>query len=90
MREGSALEFALQPDYKKFVATVGCCWKEIGPLSVRIDGQVVWERGVVQGTSPAERIEIDIPPGSKTLLLSAGNGSVHAGHAAWAEAGFLK
>jgi hypothetical protein len=90
MREGSSVLFPLAPEYRKFVAVVGCCQTAIGPLQVAIDDKVVWERPLVQGLSPAEQIEIEIPAGAKTLTIYAGEGGPYNGHAAWANAGFVK
>jgi hypothetical protein len=89
VREGCAVMFPLAPEYRKFVAVVGCCYQAIGPLRVTIDDKVVWEKELAQGLSPAEQIEVEIPAGAKTLTLSAGVGGPYNGHAAWASAGFV-
>jgi hypothetical protein len=58
-------------------------------MQVLIDDRVVWERTLVSSLSPAEQIEIPIPPGAQTLTLLTGNDTTYSGYAAWAEAGFV-
>ncbi|MDX1946253.1 MAG: NPCBM/NEW2 domain-containing protein [Pirellulaceae bacterium] len=89
MREASSLEIPLRPEFRRFVAVVGCCGKEVGPLTVSIDGQVHWRRDIVLATMPAEAIDIEIPAGAKTLTLGVQGGPYRAGHAAWVHAGFM-
>lgn len=89
MRQSSAIAFSLEPEYRKFVAIVGCCNQVAGPLQVLIDDRVVWERTVYSSLTPAEQLEIAIPPGSQTLTLQTAEG-INQGHAAWTNAGFMK
>jgi NPCBM/NEW2 domain len=84
----SSIQFALKPDYKRFVAVAGCCLQMAGPLRVLIDERVVWERATVSSLAPAETIDVPIPPGAKALTLQFGDGP-HYGLAAFARAGFM-
>ena len=89
MREGSAIEFPLRPEYRQFVALVGCCGSR-GRTAHRADR---WRGGL--GASPGARNR----PGRadrdrhsrrrKTLTLATEGSSSRPGHAAWAEAGFV-
>jgi hypothetical protein len=88
-KNGSAT-FALKPEYRKFVAIVGCTVQVAGPVQVLIDDRVVWERAAISSLSPAEQIEIPILAGAKTLTLQSGSDGLYYGTAAFVEAGFLK
>ena len=91
MPRNCTLEFDLEPEFRKFVAVVGCSYEVIGPLQLLIDDRVVWERPVLTSLTPAEQIEIEIPTGAKTLTLQTGpDGHWYGGVAAWANAGFTK
>jgi hypothetical protein len=85
----SSLRFSIQPEYRRFVAVVGCTYQVAGPVQVLIDGHVVWERAAISSLAPAEQIDIAIPPGAKTLTLQCGADSLYYGYAAFAEAGFV-
>jgi hypothetical protein len=90
MGRNSSISFPLKPEFRKFVAVAGCCLQVAGPLQVLIDDQIVWERTLVNSLSPAEQIEIDIPPGATKLTLQNGRPEDWwYGYAAWAEAGFM-
>src|SRR5439155_9168259 len=86
----SSIKFGLLPEYRKFVAVVGCPEQVAGPVQVLIDDRVVWERAAISSLSPAEQIEVAIPAGAKRLTLQSGSESLYYGAAAFAEAGFLK
>jgi hypothetical protein len=88
MRE-SAITFDLAPEYRRFVAVVGCCQQSIGSLRVLIDDQVVWEQKVTSALRPAQQIDLPIPAGAKTLTLWAGNEGTSYGYGAWTDAGFV-
>lgn len=90
MVRNSQLTFAIEPEYRKFVAIAGCSYQVVGPLQVLIDDKVVWERSVVSSLTPAEQIEIDIPAGAKTLTLQSGPEGPYYGYAGWTNAGFVK
>ena len=89
MPRGSSFSFPLKPDYRQFVAVVGCPQQVAGPVQVLIDDRLVWERTSISSLSPAEQIEIAIPEGAKTLTLQTGADALYYGSAAFAEAGFL-
>ena len=89
MRRESVLKFAIEPDYTKFVAVIGGCRQIAGPLQVLIDDRPVWETPLVNNLLPAEQIEIDIPPGSKTLTFTVGANGSYDGAAAFVNAGFM-
>ena len=91
MPRSSSVTFAIQPEYRAFVALVGCASEVIGPVQVLIDDKVVWERTVITSLTPAEQIAIDIPAGAKSLTLQTGpDGHWYGGYAAWTNAGFTK
>jgi hypothetical protein len=89
LKRGGRITFRLKPDYQKFVAVVGCTIQVAGPVQVLIDERVAWERASISSLSPAEQIEIAIPPGARTLTLQSGAEGLYYGSAAFAEAGFL-
>ncbi len=90
MARSSTISFPLEASYRKFVAVAGSPYQSTGPMQVLIDDRIVWERLIVSSLTPAEQIEIDIPPGAKRLTLQNGkpDGSPY-GYAAFAEAGFV-
>ena len=90
MLRDSAVKFAIDPEYRTFVAVAGCSYEVVGPMQVLIDDKVVWERAVHTSLTPAEQIEIEIPAGAKTLTLQTGSEGPYYGYAAWANAGFRK
>jgi hypothetical protein len=90
MLRDSSIQFEIRPEYRSFVAVVGCSYEVVGPMQVLIDDKVVWERPVLTSLTPAEQIEIPIPAGAKTLTLQTGAGEWYRGYAAWANAGFRK
>src|SRR5262249_2744841 len=85
----SSVSFAVPPEYKKIVAVVGCCYQLAGPPAILVDDHVVWEQAVVSSLAPAEKIEIAIPAGAKTLTLQSGPEGLYYGFAAFANAGFV-
>jgi len=90
LARGSSIAVGLRPEYRKFVAIVGCSLQVAGPVQVLIDDRVVWERTAISSLSPAEQIEIAIPAGSTTLTLQCGSDALYYGAAVFAEAGFRK
>jgi hypothetical protein len=89
MRENTSIAFPLAPEYRRFVAIVGCCHLGIGPVQLKIDDEVVWQQPMLRGLSPAEQIDIEIPAGSKTLTLLAGPKGPYNGQLGWTHAGFV-
>jgi hypothetical protein len=89
LARNSSVSFALQPQYKAFVAVAGCAYQTAGPVAVLIDDRVVWERSVLNSLEPAEQLEITIPAGAKKLTLQSGPEGLYYGFAAFASAGFV-
>ena len=89
LAKNNSVTFALKPEYRKFVAVVGCTVQVAGPVQVVIDNRVAWERAAISSLSPAEQIEIPIPAGAKTLTLQSGSEGLYYGTAAFVEAGFV-
>ncbi|MBW8883713.1 MAG: NPCBM/NEW2 domain-containing protein, partial [Planctomycetia bacterium] len=89
LAKNGSVAFALKPEYRKFVAVVGCTVQVAGPVQVLIDDGVAWERAAISSLSPAEQIEIPLPAGAKTLTLQSGSEGLYYGTAAFVEAGFL-
>ena len=85
----TAISFAIEPQFKRFVAIAGCANQAIGPLAVLIDGKVVWEQRLMTSLAPAEQIDVPIPAGAQRLTLQTGDTGSYAGYAAWASAGFV-
>jgi hypothetical protein len=90
LAKNSSVSYVLKPEYRKFVAVVGCTVQVAGPVQVLIDDRVAWERAAVSSLSPAEQIEITIPAGAKALTLQSGSEGLYYGTAAFVEAGFVK
>jgi hypothetical protein len=90
MARNSSIAFAIEPEYKTFVALAGTSANTAGPLRIRIDGQSVWESPVLPATAGAQWIEVAIPEGAKQLTLECGTGGDSDGYAAFANAGFRK
>jgi len=86
-RNGSA-RWAIAPEFKSFVAVVGCTNQVAGPLQIVVDDRVVWERATLNSLSPAEQVAVELPPGAKTLMLRCGAEAPFYGAAALVEAGF--
>ena len=89
MRRESVLKFAIEPDYRKFVAVVGGCRQIAGPIQILIDDRPVWETPLVNNLLPAEQIELESPPDSKTLTFTVGANGSYDGAAAFVNAGFM-
>ncbi|MEX2175534.1 MAG: NPCBM/NEW2 domain-containing protein [Pirellulaceae bacterium] len=89
LRGNSSISFPLRAEYRTFVAVAGCSEKMVGPLQVLIDGQVVWQRNLVDVLMPAEQLEITLPAGASTLTLKTGSEGPYYSYAAWANAGFV-
>ncbi len=87
-RNGSA-RWTIAPEFKSFVAVVGCANQVAGPLQIVVDDRVVWERATINSLSPAEQVVVELPPGAKTLMLRCGAEAPFYGAAALVEAGFL-
>ena len=99
---GSELTYGLDPAWKRFVAVIGMNREvavppeeggeisyEMGPFLVRLDGKPHW-----QSTGPAtfnlwdraRQIDVEIPPGHKSITLQVQAGDCYA---VWAGAGFM-
>jgi NPCBM/NEW2 domain-containing protein len=87
--KNSRVSYSLKPEYKSFIAIVGCPMQVAGPVQVLVDDRVVWERPTIRSLSPAEPLGIDIPAGAKTLTLQSGSEGLYYGTAAFVEAGFV-
>ena len=85
----TALAFRIQPEFKRFVAIVGCAQQSAGPVRILLDGRPLWERTAISALSPAEPIDLAIPTGSQRLTIEHGDGANY-GLAALANAGFTK
>jgi len=100
---GSEITYTLDPAWKRFVAVIGMNREiaippaegaevsyEVGPFHVLLDGEPHW-----QSTGPAmfgpwsrgRQVDIEIPPGHKSLTLQVPAGNCFA---VWAGAGFMK
>ncbi len=90
LAKNNRVTYSLKPEYRKFVAVVGCTMQVAGPVQVLIDNRAVWERAAISSLSPAEQIQIPIPAGAKTLTLQNGSEGLYYGTAAFVEAGFVK
>jgi hypothetical protein len=89
MMRNSAVTFALQPEYRTFVALVGTCTETSGPFRVLLDGRPVWETPSKSSLEGGEWIEIPLPPGTEKLTLETGPDGGYHGYSAFAHAGFL-
>lgn len=89
MGRNSRISFPISPNFRSFVAVVGCCQQAVGPLQILVDDQIVWQRPVLSSLWPAEQIEIALPRGAKRLTLQTGTSGLYYGFAAFANAGFL-
>jgi hypothetical protein len=86
-RNGNA-RWAIAPEFKSFVAVVGCTNQVAGPLQIVVDDRVMWERATINSLSPAEQVVVELPAGAKTLMLRCGAEAPFYGTAALVEAGF--
>jgi hypothetical protein len=88
----SELTYELADDYRRFVAVIGLAdgWQGAGPYSILLDGEPFWTDAQDDSygrNSPGQQLDLEIPPGHKTITLRAkGNDS----EAAWAQAGFVR
>ena len=89
LSEESSVSFAVAPEYRRFVAVVGCAQKAAGPARVLVDGVAVWERRLLLALDPAEQIDVAIPAGGKVLTLEIGGQGAPYGYAAFMSAGFV-
>lgn len=87
-RNGS-VKWAIKPEYKSFVAVIGCAEQVAGPVQILVDDRVVWERTAINSLAPAEQVEIVLPAGAKTLTLRSGAEAPYYGAVAVVEAGFV-
>ncbi len=89
LARSSSISFPLQADYRRFIALVGTCTEQSGPLRVLIDGRVVWECPTKAAAEGADCIELLIPAGSAKLTLEIGPDGGYHGFSAFANAGFM-
>jgi hypothetical protein len=87
-RNGS-VKWVLKPEYKSFVAVIGCVDQVAGPVQFLVDDRVVWERTAINSLAPAEQVEVALPSGAKTLTLRSGAEAPYYGAVAVVEAGFV-
>ena len=52
------VSFAIEPEYRRFVAVAGCAQKAAGPARVLVDGVALWERRLLLALDPAEQIDV--------------------------------
>jgi len=88
-RANMRLAFEVPPGARRFVAVVG--WlgggDGAGHFHVRVDGQRLAEVDRLGEEDLLHQIEVDLPPGSKTLELHHGG---HHGWGAWVASGFAR
>ena len=89
MVRNSHVSFELRPEYRQFVAVVGAVSASSGPFEVLVDDKVVWHKDACDNLSPAELLQIDLPPGARQLTIVNGNDGSYGGHAGWTDAGFV-
>lgn len=89
MMRNSSVSFAVQPEYRAFVALVGTCTETSGPFRVLLDGRPVWEAPSKNALEGGEWIEIPLPPDTEKLTLETGPDGGYHGYSAFANAGFL-
>jgi hypothetical protein len=85
----SSVTFAVEPNYKRFVALAGGCSDRPCPLQVLLDEEPVWQSGPLDENVPAKPLSLDIPPGTKTLTLQLPASSSGYLSGAFANAGFV-
>jgi hypothetical protein len=90
MMRNSQISFAIQPDYRRFVALVGTCTEQSGGFRVLVDGRVAWETSTRPAIVGAEWIEIALPAGAEKITLETGPDGGYHGYSAFAPAGFMK
>jgi len=88
--KNSRVSYSLKPEYKSFIAIVGCPMQVAGTVQVLIDDRVAWERQTIRSLAPAEPLRIDIPAGAKALTLQSGSEGLYYGAAALVDAGFTR
>jgi len=89
----SSLFINLNGGTRRFTAMVGVD-DEVGPRGsvefvVLCDGKEIYKSGIMEGSQPAKRVDLDVS-GAKTLILMVNGGSdgISYDHADWADAGF--
>lgn len=90
MPRSSRLKVALKPEFRQFVAVVGCCEQSCSPLRILIDDQPCWIAEGRTQLDAAEQVVIDIPQGSRELTIESGADGSYDAYVAFAKAGFLK
>ena len=89
LARNASVQWPLKPEYKSFVAVIGCADQVAGPVQLLVDNRVVWERTAINSLSPAEQVEIGLPTGAKSLVLRSGADAPYYGAVAVVEAGFV-
>jgi hypothetical protein len=79
--------------YRRFQSWVGAD-EATGPtvtFEVRVDGRSVWRSGLMERSTPAKRVDVDVT-GAKRLVLIVGDGGngLVSDHADWADAMLLR
>jgi hypothetical protein len=91
----SELVYDLKPEYARFVAYVGVDAEKGGSgtvtFEVYVDGQKLYDSGLVKGNDEAKEVNVALPAGAKQIRLFVGDGGdgIGADHADWAWAGFV-
>jgi hypothetical protein len=94
LHANAEISYALKPEWKRFVATVGVHAssgdKGSVQFSVEVDGTVLGCSPVLTGKSPAHHFNIALPKGAKQIrLISSDGGDDNAyDHANWVNCGF--
>jgi hypothetical protein len=89
LARNAKVRWNLKPEYKSFVAVIGCAEQVAGPVQLLVDDRVVWERAAINSLVPAEQVAIALPAGAKSLTLRSGAEAPYYGPVAVVEAGFV-
>lgn len=85
----SEITIPLDASWKRFVAVVGKLdpITSVSLIAISIDGEMLWETdGKFENHATAAQLDIDLPPGHKTLTIKINN---KADHVVFGNAGFM-
>jgi hypothetical protein len=87
----SALVFAVEPNYKRFVALVGCSAGNVDDFQVVLDDgkTAAFSSGPMDEMMAAVQVDVELPPGTTKLTLKMLDGRYSSSAGGWAEAGFI-
>ncbi|MBT3306609.1 MAG: hypothetical protein HN377_09005, partial [Alphaproteobacteria bacterium] len=94
LHANAEISYALKPEWKRFVATVGVHANvgEKGSVQfiVEVDGKVLGRSPIMNGKSPAHHFNIALPNGAQQIRLisSDGGDDITYDHANWVNCGF--